>query len=300
MRASTRSCGYAIDLTPGSWSGGPGEDGEVLDQAVDIRLIVLHRNQPLLDLAPRRQENPAVVLVEPVRVAVPVVHAEEAAVVGDLVRCKYDAALGAGGDHVRGEAMFVYGVLYACGGALAETLDVHVRLRRGHLGQHGPGRGHGQRVPVEGTDHLVAAVGHVRHDLRGAADGGHGHAAAQGLSQGDQVGLDVLALRDPARADRQAGLDLVEGEQGAVIVEEVFEAGEVAGPGLDDPGVHHDRLQDHARDLALVLVQQAGHAVQVVERGDQRQVGDGPGDARGGRGAGRLVLRAGVFLLGGG
>src|SRR6478736_9829015 len=114
MRASTRSCGYAIGLTPGCWSGGPGEDGEILDQAVDIRLIVLHRDQPLLDLAPRRQENSAVVLVEPVRVAVPVVHAEEAAVAGDRVGGEHHAALGAGGDHVRDETMFVYGILYAC------------------------------------------------------------------------------------------------------------------------------------------------------------------------------------------
>src|SRR6478609_4983465 len=115
MRASTRSCGYAIDLTPGFWSGGPGEDGEVLDQAVDIRLIVLHRDQPLLDLAPRRQENPAVVLEEPVRVAVPVVHAEEAAVAGHGVRREHDAALGARSDHVRDETIFVDGVLYAGG-----------------------------------------------------------------------------------------------------------------------------------------------------------------------------------------
>src|SRR5205823_4925195 len=119
-------CG-AIGLPPSSWSGGPGEDGEVLDQAVDIRFVMLHRDQPLLDLAPWRQENPAVVLVEPVRVAVPVVHAEEAAVVGDLVGCEYDATLGARGDHVRDEAVFVDGVLDAGGGALAEALDVLVR-----------------------------------------------------------------------------------------------------------------------------------------------------------------------------
>src|SRR5947208_1565968 len=100
---------------------GPCEVGEVCDEPVDIRLIVLHRDQPLLDLAPRRQENPAVVLVEPVRVAVPVVHAEEAAVVGHCVRCEYHTALGARGDHVRDEAVFGYGALYARGGALAEA-----------------------------------------------------------------------------------------------------------------------------------------------------------------------------------
>src|SRR2546430_10445393 len=145
MRASTRSCGYAIDLTPGSWSGGPGEDSEVLDQAVDVRLVVLHRDEPLLDLAPRRQENPAVVLVEPVRMAVPVVHAEEAAVVGYFVVCEYDAALGAGGDPVRDEAVFGYGVLHACGGAPGGIFRPGVLPGRGPPGHLGPGRGQWQR-----------------------------------------------------------------------------------------------------------------------------------------------------------
>jgi hypothetical protein len=50
---------------------------------------------------------------------------------------------------------------------------------------------------------------------------------------------------------------------------------QVAGLRLDDAGVHHDGFEDHARDLAFVLVEQAGHAVQVVERGDQGEIGNG-------------------------
>jgi hypothetical protein len=141
----------------GSVADGPGEDGEVLDQAVNVRLIVLHRDQPLLDLAPGRQENPAVVLEKPVRVAVPVVHAEEAAIVRYRLVGEDHAALGARGDHVRGQSVVVDGSFYTANGALAEAFDPGVRLRRGHLGEHGPGRGHGQRVPVEGADHLIAA-----------------------------------------------------------------------------------------------------------------------------------------------
>src|SRR5258706_331731 len=79
---------------------------------------------------------------------------------------------------------------------------------------------------IERADHLVAAAGDVRHRLLGAADGGHGHAAAHRLGQGDHVGLDVLQARDAPRADGEAGLDLVEGEQRAVIVEEGLEARE--------------------------------------------------------------------------
>src|ERR1700760_4941816 len=124
------SLGCAIVLTLGSCVACPaavtygfGEFSEVRDQAVDIRLIVLYGYQPLLDLAPRRQEDPAVVLVEPVGVAVPVVHAEEAAVVRDRIGGEDDTALGARGDHVRDQAVLVDGVLDAGRGALAEALD---------------------------------------------------------------------------------------------------------------------------------------------------------------------------------
>ena len=58
-----------------------GEGAEVGDEAVDVRFVVLHGDQPLLDLAPGRQEHPAVVLEQPVRVAEGVVDGEEAAVV---------------------------------------------------------------------------------------------------------------------------------------------------------------------------------------------------------------------------
>ena len=278
-------------------SDGSGEDGEVLDEAVDVRLIVLHRDEPLLDLAPGRQEDPAVVLVEPVRMAVPVVHAEEAAVVRHGLGGEHDAALGTRGDHVGGQAVVVDGFVYAAGGALAEVFDLLVRLCRGHLGEHGPGRGHGQRVPVEGAHHLIAAAGHVVHDLGGTADGRDGHAAAERFGQGDEVGLDVLLLRHAARADGQAGLHLVEGEQGPVFVQQGLEGFEVAGLGLDDPGIHHDRLDDHPRNLVLVLVEEPGHAVEVVEGGDQRQVSDGPGDAGGGGGAVGLVFGPASFRL---
>src|SRR5271169_3973346 len=294
------SLGCIIGLVPGSrgcGAYGSGEDGEVLDEAVDVRLVVLHRDEPLLDLAPGRQEDPAVVLVEPVRVTVPVVHAEEAAVVLYGLGGEYHAALGARGDHVRGQPVVLDGLLYAAGGPLAERLDLLVCPGRGHLGEHGPGRGHGQRVPVEGADHLIAAGGHVTHDVGGAADGRDGHAAAQRLGQGDEVGLDVFLLRHAARADGQAGLHLVEGEQGMVFVQEGLEGFEVAGPWLDDAGVHHDRLDDHPRDLVPVLVEKPGHAVEVVEGGDQRQIGDGPGNAGGGGGAVGLVSRPGYARL---
>src|SRR3954468_15844189 len=58
-----------------------GQASEVRDEPVDIGVGVLHRDQPLLDLAPRRQEDAAVVLDQPVRVAELGVDLEKAAVV---------------------------------------------------------------------------------------------------------------------------------------------------------------------------------------------------------------------------
>ena len=63
-----------------------GEVVEVGDEPVDVGVGVLHRDQPLLDLAPRRQEHAAVVLDQPVRVAVAVVELEEVAEVADRGR----------------------------------------------------------------------------------------------------------------------------------------------------------------------------------------------------------------------
>src|SRR6516164_10558927 len=76
-----------------------GESAEVPHQPVDVRLVVLDGDQPLLDLAPGRQEDPAVVLEQPVRVAERVIGGEEAAVVGDGLVREDDAAFRADGYH---------------------------------------------------------------------------------------------------------------------------------------------------------------------------------------------------------
>ena len=80
------------------------EPGEVRDEPVDVGVGVLHREQPLLDLAPGRQEDAAVVLDEPVRLPEPVVDAEEVAVLADALALERDAALRADADDVPAEA----------------------------------------------------------------------------------------------------------------------------------------------------------------------------------------------------
>src|SRR5580692_3911099 len=104
MSRARNGCGAPMVMAARLWlwrpADGSSEDGEVLHEAVDVGLVVLDRDQPLLDLAPGREEDPAVVLIEPVRVAVPVVNAEETAVAGDGFGAEYDAAFGAGSDDV--------------------------------------------------------------------------------------------------------------------------------------------------------------------------------------------------------
>jgi hypothetical protein len=71
--------------------------------------------------------------------------------------------------------------------------------------------------------------------------------------------------------DGEAGLDLVVGEQRAVLPGELANAFQVAGLRRDDAGVHHHRFHDHAGDLVLMIGEDALHGLEVVERHHQGQ-----------------------------
>ena len=73
---------------------------DVGDEPVHVLGGVLDREQPLLDLAPRREEDAAVVLDQPVRLAVPAVDLQELAEVLGRLGQERDAALGACGRHM--------------------------------------------------------------------------------------------------------------------------------------------------------------------------------------------------------
>src|SRR5215211_6449425 len=94
-----------------------------------------------------------------------------------------------------------------------------------------------------------------------------------------------------------AALDLVEGEQGFVIVDYLAHAFQVAILGRYDAGVHHDRLEDHARYPSPMLLEEPPQGVEVVVRDDQGEVGDGPRDARPGRRAIGTFGRPDLVLL---
>ncbi len=110
------------------------------------------------------------------------------------------------------------------------------------------------------------------HDVGATADRATGEPTTDRLGQRHQVGSDAEALRRAAGSDRHARLDLVEDEQGAVLVGELEDAGEIALLREDDPDVHHHRLDDDRRDLAAMLVQPPLQHRQVVEGDDGRQI----------------------------
>ena len=115
----------------------------------------------------------------------------------------------------------------------AEPVEVLVRLGGEDLGQRGAGGGHRQRVAVEGADLLVGAVGDAAHDLLGPADGPAGYAAAHRLGEAHHVRADAQVPGGPPVGGGDAALDLVEGEQGAVLVDDLAHALQVALPRVE-------------------------------------------------------------------
>src|SRR6266536_1310429 len=162
------------DGSSGSSPQGLGKIAKIPYKHVDVRLVMLHRDQPLLDLPPGRQEDAAVVLEEPVRMAVGVLDAEEAAEVAHGLGGKDDAALRADRDDLGVEPGTADLAGESAGRSAAQGVYPLIGLRGGHLKEHGAAGGHRQGVSVKRPYHFVSAVGHVRHDLRGSADGGDG------------------------------------------------------------------------------------------------------------------------------
>src|SRR5918996_1614165 len=77
-----------------------------------------------------------------------------------------------------------------------------------------------------------------------------------------------------------AAFDLVEGEQGAMVMHYLAHALQVALLRRYDASVHHYRLEDHARYPPAMLLEEPLQGVEVVVRRDQGKVGDGPRDTR--------------------
>ena len=91
---------------------------------------------------------------------------------------------------------------------------------------------------------------HVHHLLAGG-EGSQGETAADGLGEGDHVGLDVEVLAGSAPAQLGAGLHLVENEQRALAGADFAQTLKVARLRHADADVHHDGFEDNGRNLAV-------------------------------------------------
>src|SRR5690349_10182758 len=83
----------------------PGETREVRGETIGIVAVVLHAQQPLLHLAPRREKDTAIVLDQPVQMAQSGVDRQEIPELAHSLLPERHAALGADGHHVPGETV---------------------------------------------------------------------------------------------------------------------------------------------------------------------------------------------------
>ena len=141
-----------------------------------------------------------------------------------VLRREDDAALGARGDHVRGQPVVVSASCSPAAAARARRRSILlVRLRRGHLGTASARvGGHGQRVAVERADHLVARRRRRAPSSARCRRWRPRTRRRRSTWPGRSMSGCTSSQRgDAARPDGEAGLDLVEGEQRAVGVQEV-------------------------------------------------------------------------------
>ena len=114
--------------------------------------------------------------------------------------------------------------------------------------EDGEGRGAGDGVAAEGR----AVVAGLQQRGRGpAGDGGADRdATTEALGQRDDVGLDPVEelVGEPRAGPCDAGLHLVEPEQGAVVVGDALGGGEVTRVGDDDARLALDRFEDDRGD----------------------------------------------------
>ena len=158
---------------------------------------------------------------------------------------------------------------------LRERVEVRVSGGREDFQQRGARCGHRQRVAVECAHLSHSLVLDHGHDVRAATHSAARKSAAYRLGERNQVRRHPESLAGAARRDRDAGLDLVEDQQRAVLVGERAQRPQVALVGKHDAHVHHRGLDDDRRHLAAMLLESLLRRRQVVERDDRRELDDG-------------------------
>src|SRR5207244_1262324 len=110
--------------------------------------------------------------------------------------------------------------------------------------------GHGEGIAAERAGLIDGAEGRDQvHDLRRPAVGADGEAAADDLAERGEVGRDVEALLRAAEGEAEAGHDLVEDEERAVVLRDLAQEPQVASGGRDTAHIADYRLDDDAGDV---------------------------------------------------
>ena len=113
-----------------------------------------------------------------------------------------------------------------------------------------------------------------------------GKTASDDLSERAEVGRHAIVLLRAAVREPEPRHDLVEYQGNAVLVRDVTQSFEEAGLRGDDA---LERLDDHAADLIMVLLDDGGRRFEIVEGRDEYLVLNGARDAGGiGLGAGKV------------
>ena len=119
------------------------------------------------------------------------------------------------------------------------------------------------------------------HQPGGADDSGEGEAAADDLAEGGDVGADIDELLISVVAESEAGDDLIEDQDGAVLGAEVAETLEEGGALGEEAVVGGQRLDDGGGDLRAMCGECLIQRGLVIEREDEGGGGDGVGDPGG-------------------
>mmetsp|Transcript_1349 Transcript_1349/g.3817 ORF Transcript_1349/g.3817 Transcript_1349/m.3817 type:complete len:483 (+) Transcript_1349:151-1599(+) len=134
-------------------------------------------------------------------------------------------------------------------------------------------RAHRERVARESASLVHRARRRdLLHDLLLAGVRTDGEAATDDLAEGGEVRLDAPVLLRATVRDAESGHHLVEHEDGAIGVAELAQAGEELLVRNDEARVADDALEDHARDLALVCLEERLHRLEVVVRRNERRL----------------------------
>src|SRR4029079_16524090 len=109
-----------------------------------------------------------------------------------------------------------------------------------------------QRVAVVRAEVQHLALGDLVHALLRAAERAEWKPAADALGQRDEIGLHADGTRRTAPSGGDAGFDLVEDQQCAVLASDLADGFEVPGLWQADTDVLHHRLDDEARHVATL------------------------------------------------